>query len=201
MNTALSDLVGDYDRVEALYHKKNYIFGKGHLNVNLFGVRAATVEPDNFDDLLCMAYTVDGKNTLLKSPGTTDPGTYYLENPMNPKGTAIILPGQYPGVFALGQYRGQNAFVQRGNFTVIRDANRNNVLDSDGPCETGVFGIHMHGKRGTVTDHVGRWSAGCQVVRDDSDLELYYHIAWLGAPTYGDRVTYTLFTEDDFRKM
>lgn len=39
-------------------------------------------------------------------PATTDPGTFYRENPLSVKGTAIMKPGQYRGAYMIGRHRG-----------------------------------------------------------------------------------------------
>ena len=67
-----------------------------------------------------------------------------------------------------GRYR---ALVQVNPCTVIRDANRDAILDYDGPRETGLFGINLHraAARGSTLT-VGPHSAGCQVVQRAHDL-------------------------------
>ena len=41
----------------------------------------------------------------LPLPSTTDPGTYYREDPMNVRGTAVMQPEQYRGVYKIGRPR------------------------------------------------------------------------------------------------
>lgn len=61
---------------------------------------------------------------------TTDPGTYWLLQPMQPQGTAILSEGQYPDAWQLGLHRGQYlALVQVKPVTITRDYKRVAVLD------------------------------------------------------------------------
>ena len=83
--TAMPDVLR---RVEAAEH---VVFTRGQYNLNIIGVRAAPGEPDRFDDRLHVVYK-DHRNAWvdLCFAATTDPGMYYLQNPMNVKGTAIL---------------------------------------------------------------------------------------------------------------
>src|SRR3990167_7720969 len=83
-------------QIKAVFAKKGYRWFEGNWNVNLIGVRTLPGTPNVFDDLLYV-----GVNNLLSEYScTTDPGTYWLENPMTPSlGTAIVKPGQYSGLW------------------------------------------------------------------------------------------------------
>lgn len=168
-------------------------------NLNLIGIRAATPVPNKFDDRFFVIWRHNGiwhdKSFLI----TTNPGTYWLQNPMMVQGTAILKEGQYPGVWAIGKHSGYDALVQVGPCTVIRDTNRDNILDYDGHEETGLFGINLH--RATqygTSQQVDKWSAGCQVFADSEDFAVFMALAREAAKVWGDRFSYTLLHERDF---
>jgi len=81
--------------------------------------------------------------------------------------------------------------------TVWRDNNRDIALDQ-GPEDTGLHGINLHrAGRGTEAGHhVGKWSAGCQVLPRAEDFDLLMALCRRAAAAWGPRFTYTLLTEE-----
>ena len=76
--------------------RKGYVVYSKPYQLNIVGVRSNNTTPNKFDDLIYVFYkTNTGKWTGKAFPATTDPGTYWLRNPMNNKGTAILKEGQY----------------------------------------------------------------------------------------------------------
>lgn len=191
--------------LSAIMLKKGYrVFAEDNLryNLNLVGVRSQKTVPGSFDDWLCVFWKFIGQWNILKFPITTDPGSYWLKNPMNVKGCAIVKEGQYRNLWKLGKHRGEyDALVQHGNITVIRDANKDNVLNfgEDSEDTGNGFGINLHRAmpRGT-TEVVDKWSAGCQVFANAEDFELFMNLARKAADFWGDGFTYTLLSERDF---
>lgn len=173
-------------------------FNSGDYNLNLVGIRSADADANTFNDLFCIAYFADGNPHLHMFGATTDPGTYYRQNPLNVMGTAIVKPGQYPGVWQIGKHQGAYpALVQRRPITVYRDADRNKTLDMLAPESTGLFGINCHRARQDGESLVvDRWSAGCQVLADSVDFGLVMALVNQSAKRYGNSFTYTLLTED-----
>ena len=98
--------------------------------------------------------------------GTTLPGRFYMVSKLlNPKGCAILLPGQYLGVYRLGLHKGKSpAFVQCGEFQVARDWNRNEVYDFTRIEEASSIGLNIHTTTG-LFPVVNKFSAGCLVVQ------------------------------------
>ena len=141
-------------------------------NLNLIAIRSADPTPDVFNDLLCIMWRYRGVTNLLKHVVTTDPGLTYLGagRMENPRGTAMVKAGQYPGAWAYGFHKGYRALQQVGPITVLRDANRDGLLNPvAGSEDTGLFGINCHRAAATGrTDKVGPWSAGC-IVHQDAD--------------------------------
>jgi len=187
-------------RVQKAGHK---VFTTGDYNLNIVGVRTASRTSNAFDDNLFCVYRIKGEWKLWHWYITTDPGTYYLENPMNVKGTAILCPGQYRGAWRFGLHRNKyEALVQHKAVKVWRDSNRDAVLDLDVPfrvAHEGKFGINFH--RSTTASggstKIGKWSAGCQVFAHPEDYiqflglckrQIEHHPTWM---TY----TYTLLED------
>jgi len=160
---------------------------------NIIGVRSAQTGANSFDDEIHLVWKSNGwqHNTY---PCTCDPGTYWLENPTNVEGTAILMPGQYP-VYKWDLHRGKyETLCQRaGTVKVWRDADKDNVLDHEGDPNEGWFGINIH-HAGTDSTRVDKWSAGCQVFKRLADWEEAVRI-WKG--TGAETFTYTLIDDKD----
>lgn len=170
------------------------------LNINYIGIRDAS-GVNKFNDLLVMFWKYRGNWSYFTRPATTDPGTYWLESPMNPHGTAILKEGQYRGAWKLGLHQGKyDALVQRKEVTVIRDGNKDGVLDIEGGYEdTGFFGINHHranSKNESV--QVDKWSAGCQVTADPHLYDIFIQICKQSADLWGEGMSYTLLNINDF---
>ncbi len=181
---------------------KNYVVFRsrdGH-NLNLVGIRTSSVEGNRFDDWITCFYDFYGTWNFFAFPGTTDPSTYYRENPENVRGTAVMKPGQYRGAYMLGKHRNYKALQQKSPITVFRDANRDLVLDTTGMVEeTGIFGTNLHRADAyRASLEVGKWSAGCQVMQDPDHFAFLLMLCERGAARYGNSFTYTLLTEEDF---
>jgi len=136
----------------------------------LFGVRAPNRSANTYDDMLGCAYVNDdGLWEAHYWPGTTDPGTYYLVNPMNSAGCAVLVAGQYLDTWKIDMHGGKYlALCQRaGEVSVYRDDSGDDKLDLDpSTIATGYFGINLHASTRTpdgVSKYVNKYSAGCQV--------------------------------------
>jgi len=192
----------DYNYIEDVYIKKEYAFYDGDkpYNLNIFGIRCAT-DTNFFDDLICVAYRNNHLETVVEVfQGTTDPGRYWLKNPMNKDGTAILVEGQYRGVYKIDKHRGKyNALCQRlGKVTVFRDNDKDTKHDLDPETEqSGYYGINIH-KSNPYVKYVDKYSAGCQVFRLDSHFDRLMALAYKSAEIYGNSFTYTLFNKSDF---
>lgn len=164
--------------------------------LNVIGIRNNTHIPNVFDDSINVIFTdATGTSQIHSWPATTDPGTYWLQNPMNTTGTAILKPGQYVNSHALGMHRGlYMALVQVKPLTVIRDFNRDGKADyNSGRQETGFFGINIHRalENGT-TKYIDSFSAGCQVFSKADDFSIFLQLAERHRQLYGNTFTYTL---------
>jgi hypothetical protein len=167
-------------------------------NANIVGLRTADTGTNTFNDLQYVFWKYKGSWEVLKFSITTDPGLYYLKNPLSELGTAILKPGQYPGMWSLGKHKGvYSALVQTSKCTVIRDFDRDNYLDyNSGREETGLFGINNHRAiENGRSIMVEKWSAGCQVFEDYYQFEIYMRIITEASKNWTPVFTYTLITE------
>ena len=84
----------------------------------LVGIRSQANIPNEFDDLVGV---VEGEKVSWYT-ATTNPGTHWLKNLMNPKGTALLKPGQWVDSWKVGMHQGKyEALVQCKSIPVFRD--------------------------------------------------------------------------------
>lgn len=123
--------------IQRTFDKLGYVFFSldKPYNFNLVGIRSNNIESDDFDDIIYCVYK-DNNGVLVEHiiEATTDPGLYYLMNPLTTGGTAILCEGQHRGAFQLGLHKGQyKALVQLIPLPVIRDFNKDGILDFNEP--------------------------------------------------------------------
>jgi len=189
-------------RIRTMLRSYNYELYTRPYELNIVGIRSTSVKPNKFDDEIHVFFkTSSGSWEHFVFSATTDPGTFWLLQPMMPQGTAILAQGQYKNAYAIGLHRGQYyALTQIRKVTVIRDYNRNAVLDFyNGVYDTGNFGINIHRAYAIgETKYVDKYSAGCQVFEDASDFNLFMALCERHRKFYGNAFTYTLL---DFRAL
>lgn len=169
----------------------------------LFGIRSSNRNANAFDDTLGCAYVdEDGLWHVNHWPGTTDPGTYWLENPSRSQGCAILVEGQYLDTWKIDLHAGKyEALCQRaGEVSVYRDDTLDNKLDLDSSTiMTGYFGINLHAatqREGGVSTQVNKWSAGCQVHASAAGFEMMMKLAHMQKDKIGlDTFSYTLMRQ------
>ena len=170
--------------------------------LNIVGLRSKSTNSNRFDDEINVFYkTAEDKWNFHVYKATTDPGTFWLNNPAYPEGTAILEQGQYVNSYAIAKHRGlYNALLQVKPVTVIRDYDRDALLDfKNGTSETGLFGINIHrAEHSGTTKYINKYSAGCQVFQDADDFEEFMKLCQIHAKLYGNSFTYTLI---DFRAI
>jgi len=196
------------DDVRSVMKKKGYIFFEGGIfNVNIIGIRSKQAKSNKFDDTMLLIYKNKKKEWEVQSAViTTDPGEKYLVHPMNRKGTAILIPNQYRGVYKVDIHARHNskfaheALCQRGNvLKVWRDGNKDKILDHDAETiDEGWFGINIHRSKVGEASYVGSYSAGCQVFKNGTDFKLFMSAVKKSSELYGNSFSYTLLEEKDF---
>ncbi|MCE3283122.1 MAG: hypothetical protein K0Q66_1859 [Chitinophagaceae bacterium] len=182
-------------------NRKGYVVYEKPYQLNIVGVRANNPTPNSFDDSINVFYRDNTGTWQFKSnPATTDPGLHYLKTPMNPAGTAIVLPGQYINSHKIGLHRGEyTALVQQNNVKVIRDTNKDSRLDfGNTNVVNGVYGINIHRATSNGTSKVvDRYSAGCQVFSSSADFAAFIAQCEKHRGLHGNNFTYTLLEEGD----
>ena len=183
---------------------KKYVIYEKPLQLNIVGVRSDSVTPNKFDDFIYVFYK-NAKNDWegFSYPATTDTGTYWLKNPMNSGGSALLKEGQYVDAYERGLHKGQyKALVQKKPVTIYRDYNRDAILDfNNGKESTGIFGINIHRASATQPSQlVDLWSAGCQVFQDPNDFNHFIKLVDVAEATNGNKFTYTLIDERAYNR-
>jgi len=178
-------------------------FTKGNYNVNIIGVRNPNPVANSFDDTMICAYKVKDQWVLKEWQITTDAGTYWLENPLNAKGCALLVPNQYRGVYKIDKHRNKYyALCQRnGEVEVYRDDTKDQILNfDDATKQWGYFGINIHRSNPySESTSVDKWSAGCQVFKKVEDFNEFMTICNKAREEWSNSFTYTLIKQEDLK--
>tara|TARA_R110002167_G_scaffold68631_8_gene193772 strand:- start:1147 stop:1761 length:615 start_codon:yes stop_codon:yes gene_type:complete len=178
-------------------------FTKGNYNVNIIGVRNPNLVANSFDDTMICAYKVKDQWVLKEWQITTDAGTYWLENPLNVKGCALLVPNQYRGVYKIDKHRNKYyALCQRnGEVEVYRDDTKDQILNfDDATKQWGYFGINIHRSNPySESKNVDKWSAGCQVFKKVNDFNEFMTICNKAREEWSNSFTYTLIKQEDLK--
>jgi hypothetical protein len=84
-------------------------------------------------------------------------------SPSNPAGAAVFAPGQQRAVWTLGTHKGRPAFVQNRPIAVLRDNDRDGVIDPPSIATSGFYGINGHDAYRDGLTKIGEASEGCIV--------------------------------------
>jgi len=182
--------------------KLGYTIYNQPYKLNIVGIRSANkTDQTKFDDRIAY-FTYDNNGTLIGRivPATTDPSATYLEQPLNIKGTAILKSGEYKDAYKIGLHRGKyEAVVQNKPVEVIRDNDRNAIINYFGKTDKGMFGINIHraslGKNNELL--IDKDSAGCQVLQSVKDFNDFMTMANKSKELHGNVFSYILLDEID----
>ena len=180
------------EQVEAAVKAKGYKwFENGDLNVNIVGIRnmeAGERVTNKFDDHLTISYKIDGEWCYEIFNCTTDPGDDWMDKPMNDKGCAILVPGQYRGSHKLRLHQGRYlALGQQRSVKVYRDRDKDGKYDFDPSTK----------HAGKTSTYVDKWSAGCQVIASNDDWHCFLDICQAARDAWNNNFTYTLLESTD----
>jgi hypothetical protein len=192
-------------KTRTILRRKGYRLYDDPHRLNIVAYRSKHVRSNRFDDEVHVFYkNDDGRWVYHVFPATTDPGQYWLDNPMHPQGTAFLRKGQYVDAYGIGYHRGQyEALVQMQPVTVIRDYDRKGLFRwfESGTADTGNFGINVHRAEGTgTTKTIDRHSAGCLVFARAEDFTYFMQLTTAHRNRYGNRFTLTLVDFRDERR-
>lgn len=189
---------------QKILESKGYsYFTKGEYNLNIIGVRSDNnnAVTNLYDDFLVLLYKTSKGWTRRIFNITTEPGLRYMKNPTNSKGVAILVPGQYKGIYKIDLHNGKyQALCQRnGPVKVYRDNNKDDVYDMyPKTTDTGMFGINIHRSNETYTRQtIDSYSAGCQVFNDPQQFLSFMNAVRKASTIWGNKFTYTLLDEKD----
>ena len=193
------------EQLEKTMEKNKYAFFDGNksYNLNLISVRNKSGSSEKFDDTLFAVFRDEDKDWEVRSYEiTTEPGPRILRKPINQKGTAILVPGQYRSTYKVDTHGGKFrhiALCQRnGKVWVCRDTDRDGTPDEKLVMEEGMFGINIHRHaREDEKEYVLGSSAGCQVFKSSRKFAQFMELCNRAADTYGNSFTYTLLEEKE----
>lgn len=173
------------EKIVALCEKRKYPLDRTVSAVNIIGLEG--INPDGTsnsdagdkwnDSIGLLCFDANGQpffKCLFR--GTTEPGRYFtVVRLLNPNGAAKMQVGYHPGIWQIGIHKGYQALVQAGNpIRLIRDRNRNFLRDDKETVETWK-GVNLHHGNNAPLSSIGRWSAGCTVIRVKQEFETFLH--------------------------
>lgn len=192
------------EQIFKAFEKHDYIIHKEPYRLNLFGVRDPS-NLDSFNDVVgCFYYDDSQKLNFFPFTATTDPGLKMLKAPINSKGCAVLLEGQYIDTWIRGLHHGKYiAYVEHKKVAVVRskhfDGKLNYEVGMNGAnLDVGMFGINIH-HAGSHSILVDSWSAGCQVIADIKDWNKLISFQDLADEHGFPLFTYTLLTLDQYK--
>jgi len=197
-----------YSSIQAALARLGFaFFSSGAYNLNIVGIRSLDTTPDKFNDFITVSYLDEAGNKICRIyPATTDPGLYYLKNPMRLDGTAILIaPQQVRGGYQIGLHNGKyKALRQIKPVKFVRDNDRDSHLDyydsakhPESLVQEAVIYANIHRAHAEKTVAiVDRFSAACQVIHQPNHFDEFMALVERSAAIYGDKFTYTLIRED-----
>jgi len=194
------------ERFKAACNRLNYkLKSEG---ITTFGIRNSDMTTGLFNDFLGIYFISGGSELLIIDTGTVDPGTYYLNKPMNKDGTAVMVKGFWEGAYCKGKHKGYDALVQCKAIDFYRITKNQFKKDNEGVLRgkwqikvTGksiyrqIIGANQHRANPSVTStDVGMWSAGCQVRNNPKEYNKFIETCYKSPQKYFD---YILFLESE----
>jgi hypothetical protein len=174
------------EELKAQFQKHNYRWFDFHF----VGIRSTANLPNQFDDL----FGVIAGDKVEWFTCTTNPGTHWLKNLLNPKGAALLKANQYVDTWQIGMHQGKyEAFCQAKPVDVFRDKNLDDKAEETATIDRGLFGINIHrANEKFASKLIDKWSAGCQVLNNPAD---FAKVLAAGKATKNKFFTYTLLKE------
>ncbi|MEG4959869.1 MULTISPECIES: hypothetical protein [unclassified Microcoleus] len=162
-------------RIIQYMEQEDYEISRGRGEKNIVYVEGSDVNgignddrPNYFNDLRIIIAFNDKFQPVIEGIwiASTEPGYYYTDNPMNPKGAARIGFGQYVAwqVGLHGYSNPHESLIQVGEVKVHRDYNRDMKRTGD-RIEWGYFGINQHWGFSYPVNDIRDASAGCLIGR------------------------------------
>jgi hypothetical protein len=178
------------EQIKAAVIKKGYHWFDD--KVNIVGVRTKDQTPDKFNDFITISY----KGEFHCFEATTEPGVYWLKNPMRVTGTFVLPTGQWIDHWGFGIHHTYEALVLKGLIAGWRDNNKDNLVNPDKSkvySDGQAVNIH-HAHENIIQSVIDKYSAGCQVIRKFSDWLIFFGICKASKQEF---FSYTLIEEND----
>lgn len=215
------------DNLFKVLQSLKYVIFEDKLNIVV--LRSSNQNAGKFDDIECVFWKQDNEWVLHTFNCTADPSDLYLKNPTNTLGCGILVPGQYIDSWCYGLHKGYPALTQLKKLTVIRDNNKDSILDYNRPkiytkCiesvngyntitrwyldskvifteERGIFGLNNHrASQFSVVPDVGLYSAACIVIQYPKGWDMFIGYIREWKDKQNNRFTIALVTEQQFDK-
>jgi hypothetical protein len=133
--------------------------------------------PDEWNDIRLIVS--DKGEVIFKQAATIRPGQYYMDNPMNADGCALVAYGQHRDGWTFGTHGHSfphDALVQCNDIRVHR-VNDGSFSRASEPRWVGAeCGINNHSTYPGYDGGVGNWSAGCLVGLDFEGHERFIQL-------------------------
>ncbi|GAX40334.1 peptidoglycan binding domain-containing protein [Tolypothrix sp. NIES-4075] len=158
-------------RIVKYMQSKNYVIFTEPKEYNIVYVEGMNEDgslnddaPNEFNDRRIVIEVVDGVPKIVNHwQATTEPGSHYTFQPMNPLGAARIQFGQYKA-WSVGIHKDHEALIQVDDITVCRDFNEDFKRTGD-KLDTGLFAVDQHWGYDAPVNDIKNASAGCLVGR------------------------------------
>ncbi len=180
-------------QVLAVLKQKKYKIFEREKELNLVAVRNRNYAPNKFNDVFWVFWK-EGKNWNWHkfTNFTTLAGLYYLKNPMNAQGCAILAEGQYFNSHKIGLHKGEyEALTQQNPMKVYRDNNKDDKFDFVN-LQNGNYGLNIHRASKNDSQEVDKWSGACQVFGYYASYLYFMNLCRTHRNLYGNNFTYTL---------
>lgn len=147
----------------------------GHIWLPFQGIaiRSRANVPNKFDDLIGF---ID-RDTVTWHTGTTNAGTKPLVKPSNPKGVALLCPGQYIDTWTLGDHHGKRvrlAWKQVKPVKFWRDNDLDKIHEAGGTVYEGIIGANWHDCLEDATvENVENFSEGCMAQNNPDQWQTF----------------------------
>lgn len=144
--------------------------------VMLFGIQnESNKKEDKINDVIGIIF----KDKMFLMRGTTNPGKFYIENPLNKEGAFQLGYGYHSKIWAVDKHKGKYEALCNRWFKGCkktrgwRDTNKTFTFEeSQDKVVSGHFGVNLHRmSKHYLVNNIEKYSAGCQVVWDGLDFD------------------------------
>lgn len=177
------------EELKARFNELGFIWPQNHL----IAIRNKADMSDKYDDVF---YWIEDGMIWDHYYGTTNPGSYYLQNFINKAmgGTAIMATNQQLiDGFIKGEHKERQCWKQFKNMKIFRDADKDLKSEEAGFPFVGKYGIHIHAMfKSTKSVRIFNWSAACQGMNDPVHWHDFITRSYIKCDQF---LTYTLLSE------